>query len=300
MATRWLITGHRGQLGSALVSQLDGDPSCEIAAAVDLPEVDVADPDAVDRLFGELDPAPDIVVNAAAFTHVDRCEREPEAASRANADAPGLLARACRAIDRPLVHVSTDYVFAGDSERPYREDDPPSPQSGYGRTKLEGERRVREVDGAYLIVRTSWVFGRGRNFVAAIVNQARERRAGSAHGPLRVVDDQKGRPTYAVDLASAIRALVAQGARGVYHVANAGVATWWDLARECLDGAGFADLEVERIHTGDLDLDAPRPAYSILDCAKAEAAGVRSRSWQDALAAYLASPESPLEDGATR
>ncbi len=100
MATRWLITGHRGQLGSALVSQLDGDPSCEIAAAVDLPEVDVADPNAVDRLFGELDPAPDIVVNAAAFTHVDRCEREPEAASRANADAPGLHARACRCCAR--------------------------------------------------------------------------------------------------------------------------------------------------------------------------------------------------------
>ena len=142
------------------------------------------------------------------------------------------------------------------------------------------------------------MFGRGRNFVAAIVSQARERRAGTARGPLRVVDDQKGRPTYAEDLASAIRALVAKGARGVYHVTNAGVATWWDVARTCLDRAGFADLEIERIHTGDLDLDAPRPAYSILDCAKAEAAGVRTRSWQDALAAYLASPASPLRDGA--
>ena len=142
MSLRWLITGNRGQLGSALEAQLAAAPDAEIVAAVDLPEVDVADAVAVEQLFTSLEATPDVVVNAAAFTHVDRCEREPEAAERANAVAPGLLARACKRLGSTLVHVSTDYVFAGDADRPYREDDPPAPNSNYGRTKLRGEQRV--------------------------------------------------------------------------------------------------------------------------------------------------------------
>jgi dTDP-4-dehydrorhamnose reductase len=248
----------------------------------------------VKRLLASAGAPADYVVNAAAFTHVDRCETERESAHGANAVGPGVLAEACAAVGSTLAHVSTDYVFAGDSQTPYREDDEPAPATAYGETKLEGERRVLAVSGDSLVVRTSWVFGQGRNFIAAILNQARARRDGAASGPLAVVDDQHGRPTYAEDLAAAIIALLEGGAGGVYHVSNAGVATWWDLARRTLDLAGFPDLAINRIRTEDLDLPARRPRWSVLECSKAEAEGVRLRIWQEALRAYLESDISPL------
>jgi dTDP-4-dehydrorhamnose reductase len=291
---RWLITGARGQLGLALAAQLAADPRSRLAGAVDLPEVDVSDPGAVDALLGGVAPPAEIVVNAAAFTHVDRCEREPEAAWRANADAPGLLAEGCARRGIRLVHVSTDYVFAGDASVPYREEDPPDPRSVYGRTKLEGERRVQAALPGALVVRTSWLFGRGRNFLAAILAQAEARRRGEAAGPLRVVDDQRGRPTWAVDLAAGIRQLVDRGASGLYHVAGGGIASWCEVARACLDEAGFGSLEVQPIRTRDLDLAAPRPAWSVLDCSKAQAQGVVPREWREAVRAYLRSEDSPL------
>jgi dTDP-4-dehydrorhamnose reductase len=291
---RWVVTGCRGQLGHALEAQLRADPSSEVVAAVDLPEVDVATPEAVERLFAALPSAADVVANAAAFTHVDRCEREPGEAWRANAEAPDLLARACARRGCRLVHVSTDYVFSGEAERPYREEDPPAPRSAYGRSKLEGERRVLGAAPSHLVVRTSWLFGRGRNFLAAVLDQAAARRRGESRGALRVVDDQRGRPTWAVDLAAGIRRLVDRRATGLYHVAGGGIASWWDVARFTLDEAGFADLEVERIPTSELRLPAPRPAWSVLDCAKAEALGVRMRDWREAVRAYLRSEDSPL------
>lgn len=292
---RFAIAGCKGQLGHAFSQHLGAARDCELVSAVDLPEIDIADPGAVEKwLDGHRAGPPDVLLNAAAFTHVDRCEREPAAAERANAEAPAVLAQACAQRGIRLLHVSTDYVFAGDSETPYTEDDEPDPRSAYGRTKLEGERRVLATAPDALVVRTSWVFGRGRNFIAAILEQARERRAGRASGPLRVVDDQRGRPTYAFDLASGILELVGRGATGVYHLANAGVASWWDLARAALDEADFADLSVERIRTDELELDAPRPAWSVLDSSKAAVLGIELRSWRDAVAAFLASAESPL------
>ncbi len=292
MRSRWVITGSLGQLGRALADPL-ATPGGEIAAAGDLPELDIADRDGLARFLQGL-AAPLVLANAAAFTHVDRCEREPAAAWRANVEGPERLAEICQARGFRLVHVSTDYVFAGDGSRPYREDDPPAPTSEYGRTKLEGERRVLALCPSALVVRTSWVFGRGRNFIAAILAQAQERRRNQDRTPLRVVDDQRGRPTYAVDLAAAIRELVEADARGLYHVANHGEATWWEVARASLDEAGFGDLEIDRIQTRDLSLPAPRPKYSVLDCSKAEALGVRPRSWRDALQAFLRSSDSPL------
>lgn len=289
MMKRWVIVGCRGQLGTALGRQLAGCPEAQLVAAVDLPEVDASDAGAVKGFFEGL--GPDVVVNAAAFTHVDRCEREPEEARSANAVAPGLLAEACGRAGCQLVHVSTDYVFAGDGRRPYREEDPTAPGSVYGRTKLEGEERVRAISADFLVVRTSWLFGGGRNFLAAILAQAGARSRGEVAGPLRVVDDQRGRPTYAEDLAAGIRALVAGGATGLFHLAGGGEATWWDLARYCLDETGYEALEVERVRTAELALDAPRPAYSVLDCSKAEARGVQLRAWREAVSAYLGSPE---------
>jgi dTDP-4-dehydrorhamnose reductase len=294
MGTRWIIAGNEGQLGRALTRALAAAPGCEIVAAADLPDVDIAEPEAVKALLTSGGAPADYVVNAAAFTQVDRCQTERALAHAANAVGPGVLAEACALAGSTLAHVSTDYVFAGDAETPYREDDEPGPATAYGATKLEGERRVFAASRDSLVVRTSWVFGEGRNFIAAILNQARARRDGSASGPLAVVSDQHGRPTYAEDLAVAIIALLEAGARGLYHVANAGVATWWDLARESLDLAGFSDLAIDRIRAEDLGLPAPRPRWSVLDCSRAEAKGVRLRSWQEAVRAYLESGISPV------
>ncbi len=300
MMRRWLIAGCNGQLGFALGRQLAASSDAEIISAVDLPEVDVSDADSVARLFEELPAPPDVVLNAAAYTHVDRCEREIDLAQRANALAPGVLADAAARCGAQFVHVSTDYVFPGDADRPYREDDAPGPRSVYGRTKLEGEERVRSVSEHFLLVRTSWVFGRGRNFLAAILDQAQQRRRGETEGPLRVVDDQRGRPTYAEDLAEGLRALVTLDAGGLVHLAGGGpVASWWDLARECLDAAGFADLEIDKLRTADLETAAPRPSYSVLDCSRADALGVSLRDWRQAVAAYLTSPEAPTLEAAT-
>ena len=293
MATRWIIAGNNGQLGRALTRALAG-PGHEVVAAFDLPEADIADPEAVAAVFAGVGDPPDFVVNAAAFTHVDRCETERDAAHRANAIGPKVLAEACVAAGCRLAHVSTDYVFRGDAGEPYNEDDTPEPVSAYGATKLEGEGFVLAAAPDSLVVRTSWVFGEGRNFVSVIVGQGLARRDGSATGPLSVVDDQKGHPTYAEDLAGAIVGLLEQECRGLYHVANAGVASWWDLARVTLDSAGFSDIEIDRARTADLDLSAPRPLWSVLDCSKAEARGVGLRSWQAAVREYLESDLSPL------
>ncbi|HEY5658747.1 MAG TPA: SDR family oxidoreductase, partial [Myxococcota bacterium] len=209
---RWIVMGCLGQLGRAALDLLEarGVP----AVGRDLPEFDIADAGAMEAFLTAYSPRPEVVLNAAAFTHVDRCEREPAAAERSNGLGPGVLAEACRAVGARLVHVSTDYVFAGDARTPYREEDPTGPRCVYGRTKLEGERRVLAVSDDFVVLRTSWVFGAGRNFIAAVLDQAARRRSGEASGPLRVVDDQVGRPTYAVDLAEAVFRLVEVGARG--------------------------------------------------------------------------------------
>jgi dTDP-4-dehydrorhamnose reductase len=146
----------------------------------------------------------------------------------------------------------------------------------------------------FLVVRTCWLFGPGRNFVRTMIEQARARRAAGEAKPLRVVDDQFGSPTYTADLADGLVRLVEADGRGLYHLANRGVATWWDVAREALDRAGFPEVEIERVRTADHPRPAPRPAYSALDCSKAARLGVRLRGWRDAVAAYLSSDESPL------
>jgi dTDP-4-dehydrorhamnose reductase len=281
----WIVTGCRGQLGSALTSLLarTGQPCFALGHA----ELDIGDAEAVARFFAGHALAGGTLVNAAAFTHVDRCEREPEVAERVNATAPGWLAEACCRAGVRMVHVSTDYVFSGEAREPYPEDAVPDPRCVYGRTKWAGEQRVLGASEAFLVVRTSWIFGAGRNFIAAILGQAGQCRRGERSGPLRVVDDQTGRPTYAPDLAGAIVALLEADARGLYHVANAGVATWWDLARFCLDEAGFQDLAIERISSKVLDLPAPRPSWSVLDCSRAEQRGVRMRCWEEAVRDHL-------------
>ena len=300
-----MITGSGGQLGRCLV-RVVGDAAAAgrmaLAGAFSHSELDISDADAIARALDELPGGPpDVLVNAAAYNQVDACEGSgAEDARRINGEAPGLLARACEAVAARLVHVSTDYVFPGGARTPIPEDAAPGPQSAYGRSKLLGEQRVQDASARAMIVRTSWVFGPGKNFVGAILRQGRLRRSGEVEGPLRVVDDQRGYPTYSADLAqgiSELAAFVGDGPGGVYHLCNGadardpGPISWWDFARTLLDERGYADLGIDRISTAESGARAPRPAYSVLACEKAAARGVRLRSWREALRAYLASPD---------
>jgi dTDP-4-dehydrorhamnose reductase len=300
MARRFIITGSRGQLGQCLARRIEEDARRELVASYSHSQLDIGNHVAIASLFeGSARKPPDALVNAAAFTSVDACETQRDESFRANALAPGWLAESCYRAGVKLVHVSTDYVFDGESQEPYSERSPTGPRTAYGEGKLEGERAVLAAAPDALVVRTSWVFGPGKNFVQAILRQARLRRSGEVSGPLRVVDDQVGSPTYADDLAVGILALLDRGARGVYHLANTQRSTWWDFAREILDQSGYEGLVVDRIKTADLDLPAHRPANSVLDCSRAAALGISMRPWRQALRAYLESADGSAEGAGT-
>ncbi len=280
---RLLVTGSRGQLGRAL------ERHCRRRAVdcvgVDLPEVDITDPEAA--LGAVRDVRPDAVVNCAAFTDVDGAESAEAEAMAVNGTAVGHLAAAAAETGALLVQVSTDYVFAGDGERPYREDDPVRPVSAYGRSKLRGETEARTA-GEWLIVRTSWLFGEGgRNFIEAI-----RRQIAAGREVLRVVDDQRGSPSYAADVAWAILRLVQRRETGTVHAANAGSCTWCDLAREVVRVTGAA-VEVVPVATEAFPRPAPRPRYSVLDTGRlAGILGAPLPRWETAVARYLDSHES--------
>lgn len=294
-----LVTGAGGQLGRAVAALV---PDAVLLTRADL---DVTDAEAVARAVEGVRPA--AVLHAAAWTAVDAAEAQPEAARAVNAHGTQAVVRAAARVGAVVVYPSTDYVFSGELRRPYREDDPPSPLSVYGRTKLEGEEAVRAWEH-HLVVRTSWVFGEGRNFVRAVLERA-------ARGEdLRVVDDQVGRPTHAGDLAQGILGLLRAGARGTFHLAGGGEpCTWADLAEAALGAAVRAGLlpsapTVHRVSTAEYDAARPgpvarRPPYSVLDCSKARALGVALRPWREAVEAYvgaLARPGARLGEGGGR
>jgi len=287
-----------------LVSQIESGSDDVLAGAFSRAKLDVSDKGQVQHLKEAVLSEVDVVVNAAALTAVDLCETQSAQAFAVNAEGPALLGQACRETGTSIIHVSTDYVFDGNASEPYSEDHPRNPQSVYGQSKAEGEVRLLESMPEALVVRTSWLFGPGRNFVVAIREQAEKRRRGEAVGPLRVVADQRGTPTYAGDLADGLRRLgrqlrgaensqeeaAAEGGHtlsGLMHLSNVGQTSWFSFAREILDQSGFAEVEIEPCETGELNLPAPRPSYSVLDCARAQRLGIRLRTWQAALAAYL-------------
>jgi dTDP-4-dehydrorhamnose reductase len=287
---RLLITGAAGLLGDELTRLAAGAPWRDRVEAVGLHRtaLDVTDAAAVEAAVAAH--RPDVVVNCAAYTRVDDAEREPAAARRLNAEAPGRLAAVCAARRVALVHLSTDYVFDGRGGRPYREDDAPAPLSVYGRTKLEGERAVADAfegpgGGRWLIVRTQWLYGRrGPAFVKTVLRRA------AAGGRFPVVNDQWGAPTWGRDLAEALLALVEAGAGGLVHVANGGTATWYDVACAAVEARGLAGrVRVEPTSTAALGRTAPRPARALLDCGRFEAlTGRRMRPWREALGEFLA------------
>lgn len=237
----------------------------------------------VPAVHAALEPGIRLVLNAAADTRVDAAETDPRH-SRVNHVAVGLLAARCSEIGATLVHVSSDYVFSGKGIRPYREDDPVDPVNAYGRGKLAGERRAFEEGDEVLVVRTSWVFGTGGvNFVDTIL-----KRVEAGGRELSVVEDQVGRPTFAGDLAAAIRALVERRVTGIVHFANAGDATWFELASEALRLSGHSGVSVRPVPTEAFPRPARRPKRSVLDTSLYESLTKSSpRSWREALAGYL-------------
>ncbi|MFN7136750.1 MAG: dTDP-4-dehydrorhamnose reductase [Thermomonas sp.] len=288
---RVLLLGGNGQVGRALrrtlpalgevlVATRDGAGG-ELAADFDAPQ---ALPGLVARI------APDVVVNAAAHTAVDRAEAEPEAAFRANAEAPAALARVCAATGALLVHYSTDYVFDGGSARPYREDDATAPLGVYGASKLAGEEAIRASGARHAILRTAWVYAaHGRNFLRTMLQLAAEREE------LRVVADQVGAPTPAAWIAEATGQLLRHGvpASGTWHLAAAGETSWHGFAQAIMDEALAAGLLARRprvlpIATVEYPTPARRPAYSVLDTARLRAEfGIVLPAWRDGLRATV-------------
>ncbi|HYS05981.1 MAG TPA: dTDP-4-dehydrorhamnose reductase [Candidatus Dormibacteraeota bacterium] len=275
-----LVLGAGGMLGRAVTEALEEAYPGTIAAT--RAEADVTDGF---RLEAEVERLrPDVVINCAAYTDVDGCEIDRDRARRVNAEGAGNVAMAAAATGSRVVQVSTDFVFDGRRGVPYTEDDPPAPLSEYGRSKLDGERRVAAATSEHLIVRTSWLYGLGRsNFVDSIRTRA------ANGGTLRVVNDQFGSPTYAVDLARALLLLIDRNARGLVHFANAGVCSRYDLAREILAAGGSGTGELKAITTGEAGRIAVRPAYSALDTSLySRLTGQSPRAWQEALRDYLA------------
>lgn len=253
--------------------------------AVVLPraELDIADAGQIAAVLARV--RPEVIVNTAAFTNVDLAEAQPEEVARINVRAPMKLAQEARKIDAKLVQISSDYVFAGSKEGAYTEFDRTRPLSVYGRSKLQSEMAARAAGGRYLIVRTSWVYGDGKNFIKSVVAAA------GRPDELTVVDDQRGRPTAAEDLAAAIVTLVEGGATGVFNVTGGGeAASWADVAEYAIRAAGLSSavcrVSTDRYYLDRAGLVAPRPANSELDCSRAEAAGVAIRPWREAVSAY--------------
>jgi len=273
-----LVTGSRGQLGRAL-ARVAAEAPFELIG-FDLPELDITDDAAVRATARAV--RPDVVVNCAAFTSVDAAENDEPGALAVNGTAVNHLAAAANEVSAPLVQISTDYIFDGTSQRPYREGDAPRPLNAYGRTKLAGERAAAAA-ARRLVVRTAWLFGEGGpNFVETI---RRRLAAGERH--LEVVDDQRGCPTYARDLAEAMVGLVTAGATGIVHVVNDGDTTWCEFAREIVRQLGL-DVEVQPITTRQAGRPAPRPLYSVLDTSRLRTLlGRRLPPWRNALARYL-------------
>jgi len=274
---RLFVTGSRGQLGRALqrAAASAGHPF----VGYDLPELDITEPAAVQAAITAA--KPDAVVNCAAFTAVDAAERQEALALAVNGTAVANVARAVDAAGAILVQLSTDYVFDGKSDRPYLETDRTNPLSAYGRTKLAGERAA-ELARRHLVVRTAWLFGDGANFVTAI-----RRQLDAGQKALRVVNDQRGCPTFADDLAGAVLRLLDAGTLGVVHAVNAGDASWCEFAAEIVRQLGAA-AEVVPISTAEAARPAPRPAFSVLDTSYLRRiAGSDLPPWQDALARHL-------------
>jgi dTDP-4-dehydrorhamnose reductase len=285
-----LVTGAHGQIGFELVQLLA--PLGEVIAA-DRATLDLADPDAIVAVVRRLTPA--LIVNAGAYTAVDRAETEPELARAVNGRAPGILAEEAKRASAVLIHFSTDYVFDGTRETPYPEDAPPAPLNVYGSSKLDGERAIGAVGACAIVLRTSWVYGlRGKNFLLTI------RKLAAQKDELTVVADQIGVPNWSHTLAAATARIVGAGLPaladrpGLYHLSCTGEASWYDFARAILSDA--PPPRIVPITTSEYPTPARRPAYGVLATSRFESAfGFALPHWREALASCVAGPAENLE-----
>ncbi len=292
MPPRILVTGPTGQVGWELCRTLS--PLGEVVALgrATRPVLDLADPKGIAATVREV--RPDLIVNAAAYTAVDKAEEERTLAMTVNGESPGVLAEEAKRLGIPLIHYSTDYVFDGSKGTPYTEEDEPAPINVYGESKLAGERAVEAVGGACLVLRTSWVYGvRGKNFLLTMRRLAREREV------LKVVEDQRGSPTWSLVIAEATALIVARtGLRGLadhaglYHLAAAGETSWHGFATAIVENerlvGGCAVRRVEPIPTSAFPTPARRPLYSLLDCGRLERTfDVHMPRWERSLALCL-------------
>ena len=281
-----IVTGSKGMLGRDLSTRLKA--SGLYVKGFDIDDLDITLPDDILPYFKPF--KPDIVVNCAAYTAVDKAESEPEMAFAVNKDGPSNLARACRELGIPLVHISTDYVFDGKANRPYREDDPVNPIGIYGQSKCEGEKAVRSQIREHLIIRTSWLYGvHGHNFVKTIFRLCREKKE------LRVVSDQRGCPTWTGDLSDALVSLVDRVRQnkndipwGTYHFCGKGKTTWHGFTEKIVELAKpHTSLKIENVEpitTAEYPTPAQRPANSVLDCSLiANTFNITPLPWENSL-----------------
>jgi dTDP-4-dehydrorhamnose reductase len=270
-----MIIGGTGLLGKALVREWGGDEVLALGSR----DVDIRQ---AKRVRGVVEKErPQWIVLAAAYTDVDGCEGDPRRAFEVNRDGAANVAEAAKSFGAKLLFLSSDYVFDGKKGSPYEVGDPRNPQSVYGRSKAEAEARLLEILPEVCIARTSWLFGTGgKCFPDTILKLAASRPA------LDVVNDQRGCPTYCVDLARAIMALCRKDASGIVHVTNSGDCTWFEFAREIVKGAGLR-TEVRPVSSEQMARPAPRPAYSVLAATSLQRYGIEMPSWEDALRRYL-------------
>jgi dTDP-4-dehydrorhamnose reductase len=273
-----LIIGANGMLAQDVIKVFQTDHEL---AVCDHPDIDICCSDSVMRFLNRHEP--DWVLNCAAYTDVDGAETNRDLAFAVNGDGPGILARACCSQGSKLCHISTDFVFDGHTQEPYCETAPVHPLSIYGKSKLVGEQQIQAAFDDYLIVRTSWLFGRGgNNFIKTICRLATER------PEIQVVDDQRGSPTSAADLGAILKVALEKNLCGIYHACNTGVCSWFEFAREAVDQAGLS-ARVVPTTSAHMPRPAPRPEYSAMNCSKiSHDCGLQIRHWHEALRDYIA------------
>ena len=274
-----LITGANGLLGHELSSILKDHSLILLSHS----QLDISDSDQVNT---QLDSSqPDVVINSAAYTQVDACETNYDLAFSSNATGPKNLAIKCKQLNIPLIHISTDYVFEGNEKKntPLEENDKLGPKTVYGKTKLEGEKLVMENCDKYFILRTAWLYGEGKNFVKTMINLSKKNKE------LKVVNDQIGSPTYAKDLAKAIKEIVEKKSEkyGIYHVTNKGQVSWYEFAKKIFEIKKI-EIKVNPCTSEEYPRPAPRPHYSVLSDKKwIESGFTPMRNYEEALKEYL-------------
>lgn len=273
-----LLLGHRGMLGNDLLVHLGGRHD---VIGMDKEEIDITS--AVECKKAIAETKPDIIINAAAYTDVDGCEDHQDECLAVNAEAVKNIAGACQGKNIGIVHFSTDYVFDGKGSEPYKEDHACNPINAYGFSKLAGERYLLSLSDNYLLIRTAWLYGKnGKNFVRTILKKA------ETTDKLEVVDDQIGSPTYTKDIAAAVGFLIEKNIRGIYHVTNRGICSWFQFAVRILQESAITAVQVIPVKSDKLTRPAKRPLYSVLSNQKfVQTTGKTMQPWQLALQDYL-------------